>query len=90
MEDVYSIGFQERTRSKEDDINEDNERPNYVYFGVFDGHGGKEAAIYTKDNLLTNIVSNRKFWSLNDNEILEAIKEGFIATHYAMSKEVGK
>ena len=61
----------------------------FVYVGIFDGHGGKEAAHFTRDNLLNNIISLQDFWSTDDNVILKAIKQGFIDTHYKMLKEVG-
>jgi len=61
----------------------------FVYVGIFDGHGGKEAAHFTRDNLLNNIICLQDFWSTDDNVILKAIKQGFIDTHYKMLKEVG-
>lgn len=62
----------------------------YVYVGIFDGHGGKEAALFTRDNLLQNIIGQKEFWANDDQLILKAIKEGFIATHYQMLNVVGK
>ena len=39
MEDVFSVAYQQT---------EDEKDLEYAYFGIFDGHGGREAAIYAK------------------------------------------
>jgi len=36
------------------------------------------------------IVRQKSFWSDDDEGVLRAIKEGFIQTHQAMWKELGK
>lgn len=66
-------------------------RRRYIFAGIFDGHGGREAALYARDHLLQNIVSQKDFWSDGDDEsILRAIREGFLSTHYAMLKQLGE
>ncbi|XP_042213929.1 uncharacterized protein LOC121860697 [Homarus americanus] len=77
MEDEFQVAYQ-RTHDKKD--------IEYAFFGIFDGHGGKEAAHFAKDNLMDNIVSLRPFWSDDDEDVLAAIKEGFLQTHMAMWK----
>ncbi|EFX83658.1 hypothetical protein DAPPUDRAFT_47739, partial [Daphnia pulex] len=77
MEDVFSVAYQ-HTKEGQD--------LEYAYFGIFDGHGGKHAAIFAKEHLMDNIVSNPYFWSENDEDVLKAIKEGFLTTHQAMFK----
>ncbi|KAK8402835.1 hypothetical protein O3P69_000853 [Scylla paramamosain] len=77
MEDEFQVAYQ-RTHDKKD--------IEYAFFGIFDGHGGKEAAHFAKDNLMDNIVSLRAFWSDDDEDVLAAIKEGFLQTHMAMWK----
>ncbi|XP_071524645.1 uncharacterized protein [Panulirus ornatus] len=77
MEDEFQVAYQ-RTHDKKD--------IEYAFFGIFDGHGGKEAAHFAKDNLMDNIVSLRSFWSDDDEDVLSAIKEGFLQTHMAMWK----
>ncbi|CAL4069470.1 unnamed protein product [Meganyctiphanes norvegica] len=77
MEDEFQVAYQ-RTADKKD--------IEYAFFGIFDGHGGKEAAHYAKDNLMDNIVSQRAFWSDDDEDVLAAIKEGFLQTHMNMWK----
>ena len=81
MEDEFVAAYQ-RTADKKD--------IEYAFFGIFDGHGGKEAAHFAKDHLMDNIVSQRAFWSEQDADVLDAIREGFIQTHMAMWKVVGK
>ncbi|GAB6028682.1 hypothetical protein CHUAL_004507 [Chamberlinius hualienensis] len=81
MEDAFAVAYQQ--------TNDENDLE-YAYFGVFDGHGGRDAAIFAKEHLMNAIVSQKLFWSDNDENVLKAIKEGFVATHMAMWKEVGK
>ena len=39
MEDVFSVAYQQT---------EDEKDLEYAYFGIFDGHGGREAAVFAK------------------------------------------
>lgn len=48
----------------------------FLFIGVFDGHGGPEAAKYAKDHLGRNITNNKLFWSKKDKDVLKAIREG--------------
>ena len=36
------------------------------------------------------IVTQKGFWEEEDDSVLKAIREGFIQTHYAMWKELGR
>ena len=47
MEDVFSVAYQQT---------EDEMDLEYAFFGIFDGHGGKEAALFAK--VVSNIVFN--------------------------------
>lgn len=82
MEDTYHVSYQ---TSK--DLNIDNDLQ-FIYFAIFDGHGGDVAAIYARDHLLNNIIRQRCFWSNDDNHITQAITKGFVQTHNDMIKEV--
>jgi len=75
MEDVFSVAYQQT---------EDEKDLEYAYFGIFDGHGGREAAIYAKTHLMDAITSNRNFWSEDDQLVLKAIREGFLTTQKNM------
>ncbi|ODM97892.1 Protein phosphatase 1D [Orchesella cincta] len=79
MEDMFCVAYQ--PTSDERDLL-------YAYFGIFDGHGGREAALYAKTHLMDHIVSQKNFWSDNDELILRAIRDGFISVHHAMWREL--
>lgn len=81
MEDFFSVAYQQT---------EDERDLEYAFFGIYDGHGGAEAAAYAKEHLMEAIVRHKNFWSDNDEDVLRAIKDGYIATHYAMWKEQGR
>lgn len=56
----------------------------WTFVGVFDGHGGEHASEYVRRHLLMNITKNQKFESNSDEDILEAIRQGFLMTHEQM------
>ena len=59
-----------------------------AFFGVYDGHGGTEAAKYARDHLIKTIRESPKFWSGIDDQVVSAIREGFHKVHEAMYKEM--
>ena len=61
----------------------------YAFFGVFDGHGGSEAANFAEQNLRREIDRQETFWSDDDGCVIDAIKEGFVSTHKLMMTAVG-
>eukprot|EP00062_Callorhinchus_milii_P011688 gi/632957898/ref/XP_007894736.1/ PREDICTED: LOW QUALITY PROTEIN: protein phosphatase 1D [Callorhinchus milii] len=63
-------------------------RAGVAFFAVFDGHGGREAAVFARDNLWKCIKKQRGFLSEDPQEFSGAIRKGFIACHYAMWKEL--
>jgi len=75
MEDIFSVAYQQT---------DDEKDLEYAFFGIFDGHGGREAAQFAKDNLMEHITKNSKFWSDDDQTVLKAIREGFLETQKAM------
>jgi len=75
MEDVFSVAYQQT---------DDEMDLEYAFFGIFDGHGGKEAAVFAKEHLMDNIVKHQNFWSENDDLVLKAIREGFLKTQNDM------
>ena len=82
MEDVICIEFHKSN------VN-DTQSIDFVYLAVFDGHGGKEAALFAKEHLLKEIMKNKGFWSAEDQQVLKAIRDGFISTHKLMWGDVG-
>lgn len=60
----------------------------FSYFGIFDGHGGKEASQFAKERLYWKIVEQEDFWSEDHSKVLNAIREGFIQCHMEMWNEL--
>lgn len=81
MEDYFSVAYQQ---------SENVTDLEYAFIGIYDGHGGAEAAKFAKEHLMMEIINQRLFWSDNDHDILRAIREGYIATHYAMWRQQGE
>ena len=79
MEDIFSVAYQQT---------DDEKDLEYAFFGIFDGHGGREAAQFAKDNLMEYITKNSKFWADDDDTVLRAIREGFMETQKAMWKDL--
>lgn len=63
-------------------------RKSVAFFAVFDGHGGREAAQFARENLWGLLKRQRGFWSSDHNEVCAALRKGFIACHHAMWKEL--
>ncbi|CAB1451821.1 unnamed protein product [Pleuronectes platessa] len=63
-------------------------RRSVAFFAVFDGHGGREAAHFARDNLWELLKRQRGFWSKDHGEVCAALRKGFIACHHAMWKEL--
>ena len=86
LEDTYAIALQRLNPS-------DKESPiSLAYFGIFDGHGGKEAADFARQHLCQHILEQDDFWSenSNDKQILAAIRKGFLSCHNDMWNHVDK
>lgn len=81
MEDYFVLNYEP---------SEDEHKLEFAFFGIFDGHGGKEAARFAKDRLMNFIVSDKRFWSEEDDDVCQAITSGFLQTHYAMWQDQGK
>ncbi|XP_029044305.2 uncharacterized protein LOC114876700 isoform X2 [Osmia bicornis bicornis] len=81
MEDMFSVAFQSTPDDKDLE---------YAFFGIFDGHGGGEAATFAKEHLMNVIVKQKNFWSDRDEDVLRAIRDGYVNTHYAMWRELDK
>ncbi|KAM8899500.1 protein phosphatase 1D-like isoform 2-T2 [Spinachia spinachia] len=63
-------------------------RNSVAFFAVFDGHGGREAAHFARDNLWDLLKKQRGFWSTDHGEVCAALRKGFVACHHAMWKEL--
>lgn len=80
MEDTHAIRF----------VKNDEGGFEFAYFGIFDGHGGGEASKFAREHLLDEITKYECFWNDNDEDVLHAIKSGFLDVHFAMWREVGE
>jgi len=62
-----------------------------AYLGVFDGHGGPEAARLAQATLGAEIARLMGSWADDsDATVIKAIKQAFVNTHRLMNKFVGK
>ena len=52
------------------------DQPSHAFYGVFDGHGGVDAANYAASHMCSNIVRQKSF----DTDITDALQEGFRKT----------
>lgn len=87
MEDFFDIAYQMKPHNQQ----RTNEWPyEYFYFGIFDGHGGCEAAKFAKQNLLKFITNQTDFWSNNDDDVMRAIRKGYADTHSAMREKMSE
>lgn len=79
MEDYIAVNL-----SPNDDLKEIPELREQAFVGVFDGHGGKEAAKYAREALWQEIQKQPKFRSQDVDSVSEAIKEAYLALHNEM------
>jgi len=60
---------------------------NLAFFGVYDGHGGKEVAIFTKDHLTDCVRMSEHFKSKRYDE---ALREGYLKIDEELTKDWGR
>jgi len=73
MEDYVAVNQAPREEFKTSD-------PLYkhtVFSGVFDGHGGSEAAQYASNNLWNEIQNQDKFWLEDEVKVKESLEEAY-------------
>ncbi|XP_061461378.1 protein phosphatase 1D isoform X2 [Rhineura floridana] len=59
-----------------------------AFFAVCDGHGGREAAHFARENLWTFIKKQKGFRSHEPAAVCAALRKGFLACHRAMWKKL--
>ena len=64
--------------------------PEQGYIGVFDGHGGKEAAKCARDRLWDIIQSQPKYRLSDLASVKESLEEAFVALHSEMEPQRGE
>lgn len=75
--------FINNTPSETSAFTQVEEKPNYAFFAVYDGHGGNQAAQFVSSKLHNNIVQHPLFATNTE----EAIREGFIQTEKQFEEE---
>jgi len=80
MEDVFHYHFETKNAESTEIL--------FGFFAIFDGHGGSEAAKFAKERLLKEITTRDGFWTDDDNQICNAIRDGFLSAHAAMWDEI--
>jgi len=58
------------------------------FFAIFDGHGGRSAAKFTKKNLWRTLRSCQGFDSEEPEKLKEAIRDSFLKTHEKMWNDI--
>mmetsp|Transcript_50093 Transcript_50093/g.57646 ORF Transcript_50093/g.57646 Transcript_50093/m.57646 type:complete len:300 (+) Transcript_50093:36-935(+) len=76
-----------RTEMEDAHIAKYNIAPNVHIFGVFDGHGGKEVAIFVSKNFVKELLANESFKKKNYEK---ALTETFIRMDEILLSPVGK
>ena len=80
MEDYIAISL-----CPNDDLKEIPELCEQAFVGVFDGHGGKEAAKFSREQMWETIQRQPKFRSTEVESVQEAIKDAFLSLHNEMA-----
>lgn len=88
LSDGNSDNISAPTSDQKDAENLVDTRRSVAFFAVFDGHGGREAAHFARENLWGLLKRQRGFWSKDHSEVCAALRKGFIACHHAMWKEL--
>ena len=55
-----------------------------AFFAVFDGHGGKEAALFARNRFWTNLKRRPMFYSESPEKVCKTISDVFLETHESM------
>lgn len=81
MEDAHTavLDLQAKHLTKDHHATDPNKR--MAFFGVYDGHGGEQMALYAGQNV-SRIVANQEAFARGDIE--QALKDGFLATDKAI------
>ena len=64
MEDVFSVAYLQT---------EDEKDLEYAFFGIFDGHGGREAAVFAKEHLMDFIVRQKHSYVSGIAELCDSL-----------------
>ncbi|CAH1794714.1 unnamed protein product [Owenia fusiformis] len=82
LENVATASMTGRRKSNEDRVQVQKLSPNLLYFAMFDGHGGPEAADYCHEHLHERIL----YWSEREHDLQNVLKISFIETNNMLSR----
>ena len=85
MEDYIAVNL-----SPNEKLRKLPEMKEQAYVGVFDGHGGKEAAKYAREHLWETIQKQSKFQTHDVDSVKEAILDAYLELHETMLASRGK
>lgn len=85
MEDYIAVNL----APSEDSFNEIAYLREQAYIGVFDGHGGKEAAKCAREKLWGVIQKQPNFRSRDLKCVKESVAEAYLALHKEMEPDRG-
>ena len=85
MEDYIAVNL-----SPNETLRKIPEMKEQAYVGVFDGHGGKEAAKYAREHLWETIQKQSKFQTHDIDSVKEAILDAYLELHQTMLASRGK
>ncbi|XP_019401209.1 PREDICTED: protein phosphatase 1D [Crocodylus porosus] len=90
MEDVTQIVVEPEPEPEQEAAAAGEARPrrSAAFFAVCDGHGGREAAQFARENLWGFITRQKGFCSAEPAEVCAALRKGFVACHRAMWKKL--
>lgn len=93
MEDVTQIVVEPEPEPEPEEeaaaaAGEARPRRSAAFFAVCDGHGGREAAQFARENLWGFITRQKGFCSAEPAEVCAALRKGFVACHRAMWKKL--
>ncbi|WEW55687.1 Protein phosphatase 2C 2 [Emydomyces testavorans] len=84
MEDAHSAVLDLQAEYLAKDHHSTDPSKRMAFFGVYDGHGGEQMALYAGQNV-SRIVANQEAFSRGDIE--QALRDGFLATDRAILED---
>ncbi|XP_003390138.2 PREDICTED: protein phosphatase 1D-like [Amphimedon queenslandica] len=81
MEDYIAVSL-----SPKESLLSNPEMREQAFVGVFDGHGGKEAAKYARENLWSVIQDQSNFLTQDPQSVREAISNAYLQLHNTMEE----
>lgn len=81
MEDYLAVNLAPNEESRKGKVSHLREQ---AYVGVFDGHGGKEAAKCARERLWEVIQRQPMYQSPDLSKVLESVREAFVTMHREM------